>query len=77
MKETVNKDILGVKIDGHPLPTVQDFDEAEGWADVLVPRLSKTLGVGIGETLDITEEPPEFNYEVKRLFGKITVVRRS
>jgi hypothetical protein len=75
--EEVVKYIRTIKLDGKRVATALEVDTEEGWIDVVVPKVKSAKSFRAGETVDISNDDEgqfEFDFERKRIFGKVEVV---
>jgi len=67
--------VLRVLVDGKPVAQAVSLDTDAGWVDVVVPKVDDAVSIEAGGRINIKEEfNPEFEWETKRLFGKVEVV---
>ena len=75
--EEVVKYIKWVTLDGKRVAMATLLDTEEGWIEVRVPHVQHAAKVEAGKIVDISDESAgqyQFDWETKRLYGKVEVI---
>ena len=80
MKLSVERDtdlcqyVQKILLNGIRQKTAVELDTEEGWVDVLIPKIENAIQAVSGRAIEVPDALPEFDWEKKRLFGKVEVI---
>ena len=75
--EEVVKYIKEVSVNGKRVAMATLIDTEEGWVEVKIPHIQKAAKLEAGNQVDISDDnagQTQFDWETKRLYGKVEVV---